>query len=168
IRWDLTVEPGKSTFSLNRSLTGSMPNYSRAPRVPYLPHSEDFLKHGKLESRKICMIPLTSGSYRYGFGYFRTRARRILANGFRNRLQDIPLSMWAEWKEPNTFDRMLEFALTVQRRPYLAFAIRTNMGVDAATTGNVKTCFQALLSHPSRERFMFCTPGEALAILKSC
>jgi hypothetical protein len=109
------------------------------------------------------MLPLSSAHLRLGpKRRLRRRLRRLLRNGVRHRLQDTPLSMWRRWAPPDGFDRMLDRALAAQRRPYLAFAIRTEVGQPIE---NVNTCLAALLAHPEVGRFAFCTPAEALALL---
>jgi hypothetical protein len=73
--------------------------------------------------------------------------------------------MWRRWNPPDTFDRMIDRALAAQRHPYLAFAIRTDLGARPPVREAVHTCLEALLAHPAAARFAFSTPAEALALL---
>jgi len=57
---------------------------------------------------------------------------------------------------------MIDRALAAQRRPYLAFAIRTRSDISQAVGPRI----DALLAHPASSRFRFSTPAEALAELE--
>ena len=61
---------------------------------------------------------------------------------------------------------MLDRAIAEQRRPYLAFAIHSNAPVEAESLPRIERCIQALMDHHERSRFAFCTPAEAMAILR--
>ena len=164
VQFDLTVEPGTLPDSApmpGERASGPLPDYRRVPRSPYTPSPWDFRRTGRPNGRTIRVIPLTSAYLRLGF-----RPRRFLgrirANGVRGRRQNTPLYMWESWPTPNTFDRMLDRALAAQRRPYLAFAIRTRPDIAHAVGPRVDT----LLAHAARSRFRFSTPAEALAELE--
>jgi hypothetical protein len=164
VRFDLTVEPGTLPYSIpnpGERASGPLPDYRRVPRVPYTPSLWDFRSAEQQNARSIRVIPLTSGHLRLGF-HPRQYLRRLRANGVRGRRQDTPLYMWLPWPAPNTFDRMLDRALAAQRRPYLAFAIRTRPDISQAVGPRV----DALLAHAARSRFRFSTPAEALAELE--
>lgn len=167
VRHDLTVEPGlrgRRGPDTGDPATGSLPGYCRVPRVPYTPSESDFRRPARDGSRKIRLIPLTSG-YRVGLGLF-ARARRLLLNGFRYRFQDTPLHLWLRWRGPNTFDRMIDRALAVQERPYLALVARSDVGSVPKLSKGFDSSLRALLSHPARERLVFSNPAEALAMLE--
>ncbi len=164
VRFDLTVEPGTPPYPTpmpGERASGPLPDYRPVPRVPYTPSPSDFRRPGRRDARTIRVIPLTSGYLRLGF-HPRQYVRRLRANGFRGRRQDTPLYMWLPWPAPNTFDRVLDRALAAQRRPYLAFAIRTRPDISQAVSPRV----DALLAHPAASRFRFSTPAEALAELE--
>jgi hypothetical protein len=165
IRFDLTLEPGmasRTTPPPGERSSGPFPDWGRVPRVPYTPSRADY-RRPQREPRGIRMIPLSSAHLRLGpKRRLRRRLRRLLRNGVRGRLQDTPLSMWRRWAPPDGFDRMLDRVLAAQRRPYLAFAIRTDVG---APSENVTACLELLLAHPEARRFAFCTPAEALDLL---
>jgi hypothetical protein len=166
VRVDLTLEPGaqggRPTSAAPERTTAPLPDWARVPRAPYTPSRADY-RRPQRGARGIRMIPLSSAHVWLGPRHrLRRRLRRLLRNGVRGRLQDTPLSMWRRWAPPDGFDRMLDRALAAQRRPYLAFAIRTDVG---ETLENVGACLEALLAHPAISRFAFCTPAEALAVL---
>jgi len=164
VRFDFTVEPGTPPYPTpmpGEHASGPLPDYRRVPRVPYTPSPSDFRRPGRRDARTIRLIPLTSGYLRLGF-HPRQYLRRLRENGFRGRRQTTPLYMWLPWPAPNTFDRMLDRALAAQRRPYLAFAIRTRQDISQAVGPRV----DALLAHPAASRFRFSTPAEALAELE--
>ena len=60
-RFDLTIEPGRKSEVLPERFTGSHPDYSSAPRLPYNPSTRDFLQRGEPGStRELCMIPVST------------------------------------------------------------------------------------------------------------
>jgi hypothetical protein len=167
VRHEMSVEPGLSPTApgtLEKGFyTGNRPDFRRVPRSPYEPSASNFLVPEKSGSRSLKIIPLTAGALQMGLR-LRARWRRIRENGFRYRHQDTILSMWRDWKPPNTFDKMVDRALAAQANPYLAFGIRSSIGVGRSRD-QVDRCLHALLEHPERRRFVFTTPAEALAIL---
>jgi hypothetical protein len=167
VRFDLTLEPGlPASFGASGEegfTTGSHPDLTRVPRAPYQPSRGDFSRPAAPGSRDITLIPLTSGSLQLGIRLW-SRAGRLWRNGWRHRLQGVPLSMWRRWDPPNTFDRMIDRAIAVQSTPYLAFAIRSSIGVGRSFQA-VDSCLQAILTHPLRRRFVFSAPATALALL---
>lgn len=167
--FDLTIEPGLPSNLLTATKpppTGLMPDYYRVPRAPYNPSINDFRKPTRLEDRQICMIPLTSSYLILGISPkdLARRLYRLYRNGFRYRLQNKPLSMWRAWSGENSFSQMLNRAIRLQEEPYLAFAIHSNFTVTRDYE-LVDSCFTALLNHPDRSRFVFCTPDEAIKLL---
>ena len=167
VRYDLTVEPGLTArfggTLAKGSSTGSRQDLTRVPRGPYQPSRDDFRRPAAPGSRDITLIPLTSGSFQVGAKLWR-RASRLWRNGWRYRLQGEPLSMYKRWDPPNTYDRMIDRAIAAQSVPYLAFAIRSSIGIGRSFQA-VDACLRAILSHPQRRRFVFSTPAEAMALL---
>ena len=165
VRYDLTVEPGRPPFKWEAKgdSTGDLPEVYRVPRRPYEPARDDFRRAAPPGSRSLRIVPLTSGWLKLGLRVG-ARLRRWLRNGAEHRFQDTPISMWKDWPAPNTFDRMLDRAIAAQERPYLAFAVRTNAGMDESFE-RVDRCLQTLLEHPQRKRFVFATPDEAMKLL---
>ena len=168
VRFDLTVEPGAPplpTLVPGERSSGSLPGFQRVPRAPFAPSPSDFRRRVRRDARAIRLIPLSSGYVRHGLRHPRRYLRRLWQNGLRHRRQDTPLSMWREWPTPDTFDRMLDRALAAQRRPYLAFAVRSDFPIRPDLVPTIDGCVDALLAHPARSRFRFSTPAEALAAL---
>ena len=171
LRFDLTVEPGlppNTVDSRKPHHTGELPDYYRVPRKPYAPSLTDFRKESSHDDRRIRLVPLTSSYLSFGWGRWGTKQKiaRIRKNGLRNRLQDTPLSMWRQWEHPNGFSQMIDRAIAAQDKPYLAFAIHSNFPLESGTFPRVDECFQALVNHPDRSRFVYTTPAEAVAILR--
>ena len=163
VRIDLTVEPGVPRMAPGKpgeAATGALPDYRRVPRAPYEPARADFRRAARPGTRAIRMMPLTAAKRSLV-----SQLRRLRATGFRDRGRLAPLSLWARWRPPDTFDRLLTRALAAQARPYLAFAVRTELGPRSAIATTVDAALRALLAHPARDRFVFCTPAEALALL---
>jgi hypothetical protein len=167
IRYDLTAEPGTRSVPTPKAgelASGPLPDYARVPREPWRPSETDFRRPANRPGRRIRMIPLTSGHRKLGLNV-RRHLRRIRASGVRYRRQDTPLYMFQEWRPPDTFGAMLDRALAAQRNPYLAFAIRTDIGAEARFFRAVNAALEALLAHPAAPRFRFCTPAAALEML---
>jgi hypothetical protein len=171
IKFDLTVEPGfwptKHSSKGKPPALGKLPHYFHVPREPYYPSRSNFRKCTQTEDRQITMMPLTSAYLKYKkgeLGWMR-QARSLARNGFQNRLQTTPLSMWRAWKQPNEFTEMIDRAIAAQEKPYLAFAIRTDFPVSPLFS-RVDSCLQALLNHPQSSRFVFSTPAAALEIMR--
>ena len=167
VRYDLTTEPGTRAMPTPQPgeiSSGPLPDYARIPREPWIPDQRDFRRAARRSDRRIRMIPLTSGYQKSGW-HPRRYLRRLLANGFRHRRQDTPLYMWLHWRAPDTFASMLDRALAAQRRPYLAFAIRTDFGARPDVLKAVEAALTALLTHPAAPRLRFCTPAAALEML---
>jgi len=167
IQYDLTVEPGAPPMASMRTderTSAPLPDYRRVPREPYAPALTDFRRRARGGKRSIRMIPLTSAHRGLPRRRVMARVQRVLRNGPRHWRQDTPLSMWRRWPAPNTFDRMLDRALAAQARPYLAFAIRTDLA-DPDLREPIDACLQALLAHPAAPTFAVATPAGAMAHL---
>jgi hypothetical protein len=168
IRYDLSIEPGVlSKRSVGgRVQTGVTPSFTRVPRVPYVPATDNFRRPlaGPV-SRSITLIPLTSAYLKLGYSPrdIRSRVGRLLRNGRQGRWQSTPLAMLAEWGGENTFSNMLTRALARQASPYLAFAIRSN--INQTRLARIDPCMQALLDLCRDVNLRFCTPEETMALL---
>jgi hypothetical protein len=170
VEFDLTIEPGldASTWGAGKKPpeTGVIPDYCRVPRVPYTPSRRDFKKrHRDGDARNITMMPLTAAHRALGWNLrdIRRRLGRMRRNGFSARNQEEPLSMWRNWAGKDHYGAMLDRAIALQERPYLAFAVRSDInGQDFAAYDG---CLNALLGHPVSPRFVFCSPGDAMQYL---
>ncbi|HUF72634.1 MAG TPA: hypothetical protein VMR74_07030 [Gammaproteobacteria bacterium] len=166
---DLTIEPGLNASKWQGGKkprqTAAVPDYYRVPRFPYVPSRINFKKVGDQgDARSIMMMPLTSAYLDFGWGLrgIKRRLGRLKRNGLSGHRQHQPLSMWKTWAEPDSFADMLDRALSVQSRPYLAFAVRSDMHTDYRVYDR---CLEALLNHPAASRFVFCTPYDAMRYL---
>jgi hypothetical protein len=172
LEFDLTIEPGLNAANWGGGKkpieTGVTPDYYRVPRVPYAPARHDFKKrHRDSGARSITMMPLTAAHRSLGWSLrdVRRRLGRIRRNGFAARHQEEPLSMWRHWTGKDHFGAMLDRALALQDRPYLAFAVRSDInGADFAAYDG---CLNALLEHPAAARFVFCSPRDAMRYLEA-
>jgi len=167
-RYDLSVEPGLPPDEKDRrkpASAGKLPSYYRVPREPYTPSVRDFLKRSENEQREMTIIPLTSAYKKLGIGIRSSaqRLNRILKNGFRNRLMSLPVSMWRSWEGKNSYGNMLDRAIALQKKPYLAFAIHSSFPVSESRA-RVESSIAALLAHPACSRFVFCTPAELMRL----
>lgn len=165
--FDLTVEPGLNPSNWQSGKkppqSAASPDFYRVPRCPYVPSMSDFKRQsGRADSRSITMIPLTSASVALGWGFrdIKRRLGRLARNGLSWHRQDQPLSMWKKWSGRDAFTAMLDRAISVQKRPYLAFAVRSDM--NSKDFEAYDSCLHALLSHPAASRFVFCTPQDAM------
>ncbi len=170
IRYDLSIEPGVLS---NKSVGGRLqsaptPGFTKVPRVPYIPSRDDFRKPSMdPESRKICLIPITSGYLKLSYRPRDIRARigRLLRNGVKGRLQSTPLAMLAQWEGKNSYATMLARACAVQDHPYLAIVIRSNL--DRNRQARIAPCVDALLEFCETRQLRFCTPAEAIETLSA-
>jgi hypothetical protein len=168
--FDLTIEPGLNASNWQGGKkppqTGAVPDYYRVPRFPYVPSRSDFKRQADQgDNRNIMMMPLTSAYLALGWGPrdIKRRLGRLKRNGLSWHRQHQPLSMWRKWEGRDGFTAMLDRAISLQKRPYLAFAIRSDMhGKDFQAYDG---CLNALLNHPAASRFVFCTPHAATRYL---
>jgi hypothetical protein len=66
-RFNLSVEPGRKPESLLESFTGSLPDYSLAPRQPYHPSKTHFMRPSTAPSgSESWMIPISTASIQLG------------------------------------------------------------------------------------------------------
>jgi hypothetical protein len=170
IRYDLTLEPGQPPRPVPETAEGEiatapLPDWRRIPRRPYEPAPGDYRRVATSDSRRsIRLVPLSSGPRWLGHSArARLRARRDHGRDWKQR--DSLYMALPYWTGPNAFDEMLRRTLKGQRRPYLAFAIRTDWARRPDHRRNIERCLDALLRQQGRRRFVFCTPAEACARL---
>ncbi len=169
IRYDLTLEPGQPARPVPETAEGEvatawLPDWRRVPRVPYQPSVHDYRRPAD-PARSIRLVPLSSGPCWLG-GSLRARAAAVRSHGRSGWLQRDPLYMALPyWTGANTFGEMVRRTLAAQRRPYLAFAIRTDWALRPDHRRNIERCLDALLHEHGERRLVFSTPAEACAIL---
>ncbi len=151
---DLTVEPGqvdRPDGSVPR-LRGTLPDYRRSPRRPHevVPGLQE--------------LPLTAGRKSLGFQP-RAHLSRMRRHGIAQRL-DQPLPFGQPAHGPHPFGEQVRRSLSTQRRPYLAFAIRSDGLLDPVRADRLDRHMAALLDLPEATRFELTTPEEALVALR--
>jgi hypothetical protein len=60
---------------------------------------------------------------------------------------------------------MVDRAIALQERPYLAFAVRS--GINGVDFEAYDGCLNALLQHPVARSFVFCSPRDAMRYLEA-
>ena len=143
IRYDLTLEPGRPARELPETAegeraTGWLPDWRRAPRHPYFPAHDDYQRPLAGTTRPIRLIPLSTGPRWLGSS-IRGRVAAIRAHGPRDwKQRDILYMALPHWSGPDNFGDVLARTVALQRRPYLAFGIRTDWGLrrDHGATSN--------------------------------
>ena len=161
VRIDLTLEPGvaggRPHVVGNEPVSGTFVGFEDVPTEPYTPSSADFRIAGAPNS--LCAIPLTSAAP--AGGVLRRIRRWVEPKRWRSR-HVFPVSLWHPWSPPGLFSLLISRKVAAQRRPYLAFAVRTDLGVRTDIFKSVDQALTELLAHPLRTRFQFCTPDELL------
>jgi hypothetical protein len=176
--FDLTLEPGEpSTPAGVRDgvvWRGDLPDYSAIPRVPYQPERSDFRLVGSDPDDGIVAVPLSAGRYvPPGTPTARQLATKRFSHPMRSargavrRLCRQPaenprpsyrlLAMWRPWRSPADFWNSAFAAAEELERPYLAFAIRSDLGVPDRAGDEFEAIIAALLHDRRAERLTFTT-----------
>jgi hypothetical protein len=160
-RFDLTVEPGspaRDSLHVGAAATGRIPDQTRAPRGPYRPSVRDALRPADPERPEddggLWMIPLTAIDWSPFLPPWRRLARRVRHPlGVRHRTATLFGPRGGE-----TFWRILERDLSAMARPYLAFAVRSDMPLRPDLDGSVEEKLAALVASPLVRKLEFTTP----------
>jgi hypothetical protein len=168
VRYDLTLEPGRPAQrhpDPGEHADTLKPDWARVPREPYAPDRLDYRRPLRRGHRDIVLFPLTAGSRWLGRSV-RRRADAVRTNTFRYRNQrDLLYMAMPGWHGRDGFHEVLRRSLAAQRRPYLAFAIRTDWGRRRDHRRNVERCLHDLLAIQEQRPLVFCTPEQALELL---
>ena len=163
-KFDLTVEPGATgTLVPGESFTGTFPDYTQIPQVPYRPHKNDFRKRSFWRKRDLWIIPISAGSTASTTTspttspWRRWTARPASHQNSTPEYMSLILSF-----DPPTFSSIANRLLGDLRRPYLALPARTDMAHEPYQRFNLERNIEYLLSHPLIKDFVFETPGEAI------
>jgi len=150
---DLTVEPGQihRADGTEVRLRGTLPDYRRSPRRVHE------VVPGLVE------LPLTAGSKVLGRD-LHAHLSRMRRHGVFERL-DQPLPFGMAPNGPLPFGEQVRRSLARQRRPYLAFAIRSGGILDPVVGPRLRSHLDQVLALPEADRFRFTTPQEAVAAL---
>jgi len=165
IKFDLTIEPGmkaKPALVPKELHTGSLPDYTEAPRQPYRPSRTDFRKQSGAQERGLWMIPLSTA--RGGFSCFPSVKHAASALG-------IDLQKLGETTQLNLglkgsrFSRYMNSLLDRGGESYLAPVVRTDVGIDPVPRAHMEQNMEFILSHPLVKCFKFVRPAEAIELL---
>lgn len=161
VRFDLSLEPGARghrSLAPDERTTGSIPDYTRAPREPYRPSRSDFLVPDGAEPAGLWIVPLSSGDPSAALTLSWRIGRRV-----RYPLRPVhrPLTMFRQWTSPGAYWDMVERHVESLQRPYLAFAIRSGDPAAADET-RVRTILEHLLTHRLARRLRFTDPESGL------
>lgn len=150
---DTTAEPANAPVPDGgwAHLRGAIPDYRRTPRRPYR------LGPGLME------LPLTAGRKDLGPDV-RAHLSRRRRHGLRERL-DHPVQLGGKPTPWAGFDELVRGSLRAQRRPYLAFAVRSDGVLDPVQRPRLDAHVDALLAMPEADRFVFVPAPEALRLL---
>jgi hypothetical protein len=185
-RFDLTLEPGKPGKKLGERYgaiwTGEIPDFGKVPRIPYHPDPADFRRPARDGVGGLWTIPLSSGRFvpkRRSRRQHRI-ARRLshpvrMASGLARRLDRArrsvggdrrppykPLAMWLDWRSPADFWNSAFASLEELEYPYLAFAIRSDIGIRSKSKAGFEGIVASLFEHREAKRLVFTTPEDAL------
>jgi hypothetical protein len=185
-RFDLTLEPGEPGMKPGERQggiwTGEIPDFGTVPRIPYHPDPADFRRPTGDGVGGLWTIPLSSGRFvpkprndreprmaerlshplRTARGVVRRldRARRPAEGDPRPPYS--PLAMWRSWRSPADFWNSAFASLEELEYPYLAFAIRSDIGIRPESEAGFKGIVASLFERREAKRLVFTTPEDAL------
>jgi hypothetical protein len=159
-RFDLTLEPGQAAKAAtypDRPFTGSLPDYSSVPLAPFRPSKDDFRKPDPARKDGIWMIPISSADLYGGMRFHRNGGKQSETG---SHYQTLNMRY-----QPAFFGPALDFLLKTLEKPYLTFVIRSDIGTSSKLMKIMQDNFNYVLSHRFVQRFVFCTPAEAMTLL---
>jgi len=145
--------------SFDRSpMIGQYTNCATAPKVPYHPSREDFLRAGNGDARRILLVPVTTGP-----GALPSRAPLAWLKGRRNvgrEANEVRVLYPTEddWTERGFWD-LVGHRIDSMERPYVSLGIRTDRH-DSFRAARVCRVFRELLRHPLAKRLRFVHPVD--------
>jgi len=164
VRFDLTLEPGMegvpSLVSAERQ-TGSIPDLTDVPRRPYRPSRHDFRTPDPSRTDGLWMIPVTTGQLPPGL-----RRARVLYRWL-TRAADVSLDALTLnlALTPVLFRALVVPVLLSPGPPCLVVVLHSSTGMKRRAMANLGKNLGYLLAHPLGDRFVFCTPAEAMRLL---
>jgi hypothetical protein len=165
-RVDLTLEPGYGSprgAPHQVPMTGTLPNWIRARRVPYRPRQCDYRRADHRSGRDIVIVPLTSARTRFEKPRL-WRAARAIRRGFRSR--PLPLNPWREWPSAQYYWDLVAAELDAMPKPYLALVVRTDHP-ESAPARRARLLLEHLPHHPIASRLRFVDPVNEVPALCS-
>lgn len=164
VKFDLTVEPGRRarpSLCDSESHTGSLPDYTRAPRWPYRPSRQDFRAQSREHRGGLWEIPLSTGKEPGRLAKLKKVAKAFRVD-LQRRHEEVPLNPCI--RAPG-FRAMMDSLLEVRKRLYLALVLRTEACIRPGSTAIVEQNLNFILSHPMVSDFQFVRPAEAIKLL---
>jgi hypothetical protein len=174
-RIDLTTEPGEPAIDSGKAgmaFTGSLPDLTMVPRVPYRPAPDDFRRRGaRGDVRSIWMLPLSctdegdpSEASPASPPLWRRWTRTSRARRWLPRPTHRLLATWKYWPTPDDFWNAALKSCEDLPQPYLALAVRSDELIrpveGAARFGDM---LRHVVGTPRlAERLRFTTADEAL------
>lgn len=164
VKFDLTVEPGmraRRGIRPRELNTGSLPDYTAAPRWPYRPSRRDFREHSPARGRGLWVVPLSTEKVP---GRLAGLKRAAMAFGiFRGRYEACQLNLCLDGP---VFQAIVSRLLDRPGKSYLTPVARTDIGVCPVARTNMERNVNFLLSHPLVKHFRFVRPAEAIKLLR--
>lgn len=162
---DLTLEPGtpsRSSLIDTERYTGVTPDLTAAPRAPFRPSRLDFRVADPNRSDGLWMMPVTTGRLPPHL----QRGRSIYRWLTRARDAEFDVLALNPGLALVLFRALAARILKPDPPTCLVLPLRSNIGAKARGLATLRGNLEYLLTHPLRERFVFCTPSEALALTR--
>lgn len=166
VQYDLTLEPGykaqkKMLLNSNERATGSLPDTTRMPKFPYRAKAGQYQAPEAFAREGMWIIPVSTGAFQLSFGRKELLFRKIFQHAS---TQPFTATLNLCFN-PKLIARVLESLLYQEIVPCLTLTVRTDAGVRPVLRRNLEANLEILLNHPLREKFIFCTPAEAIDVL---
>jgi hypothetical protein len=145
-------------------MVGEYSNCAAAPKTPYHPSYEDFLKPDAGALRRILLIPLSTGTSMIAPRGRFTRIKRWLHRASEAESVRM-LYPGAHWEAG--FWNVVSHQLGSMERPYLSLAVRTDR-VDSINQKRVVRVLTDLIRHPIVKRLRFVHPLEVKDEITPC
>ena len=158
VLYDLTLEPGHTTTPAlvrDECYTGAIPDYTRVPRLPFRPTTQDFRQSDPSRTEGMRMIPLSSGFHRKRHWVFDHIPVKYLPSSHR---RAVTLGLW---HKPEILFPILNHLLNIEQSPYLTLVLRSDLPI-IPLANNLHRCIEHLLNHPRIQDFVFSTPAETM------
>lgn len=163
--FDLTIEPGEKptrALAVSEGYTGVVPDYRSVEMGPYRRRDQCIGERDADQSEGVWIIPLASGVMsERGLRWQRYLRRQWSSMG------PIPTGYGTLrlWEPPELVQPAIDETLERLERPYLAFAIRSDVLLNPWWGGNCRRNLECLLRRAQARRLVFCTPRDLLRAL---
>jgi hypothetical protein len=155
-QFDLTVEPGEKPEG------DCLQDYRTIAMEPYQPSVHDFRKRETNRAEGLWIIPLAAGVMSERGQKWRRLLRTYVSSS-----GPIPVGYGTLrlWEPPELVQAAVEETLENLERPYLAFAIRSDVLQNPWWGKNCRRNLEGLLGQKRARQFIFCTPRDLLCLL---